>query len=221
HELRNPLNALQLTLHALETMLVTGDVPSPEKLVARIGRASVQVRRLGSIIDDLIEVSRISAGRIELDIAEFDLSLMIKKLVTDLAKQKELPISFHGTEKARIVSDRGKIERILNNLLSNAIKFGQGRPVMVSLQADDARVILEVSDNGIGIPPEDLTRIFERFERSAGARGDSGFGVGLWIALRITEALGGNISARSQPAAGSVFRVELPRKSIAGTGERA
>ncbi len=111
-----------------------------------------------------------------------------------------------------------RLEQIVGNLLSNAVKYGAGRPVDVGVSADGATATLVVRDHGIGIPPEDLPRIFERFERAASSRQQSGFGLGLWIVRRLVDALGGRIDVRSAPDEGSTFRVELPRRGPGGPG---
>lgn len=115
------------------------------------------------------------------------------------------PVGIEGTW------DRLRIEQILRNLLSNAIKYGGGQPVRVVLGTDEERVDIEVIDQGMGIPPADLDRIFERFERLAPDPRRDGFGLGLWITRQVVEAMGGVIGVQSVPGQGTTFSVRLPR----------
>jgi signal transduction histidine kinase len=107
--------------------------------------------------------------------------------------------------------DRLRLEQVVANLLSNAAKFGQGKPVQIAVEqtADTARLVVE--DHGIGIPPEYLSHIFERFERAVSPRQYGGLGLGLYIVRAIVEAMGGTVRAQSTVGAGASFVVELPR----------
>jgi signal transduction histidine kinase len=108
-------------------------------------------------------------------------------------------------------SDRLRLEQVLSNLLDNAIKYGAHKPVRISLVALDEQVRITVQDDGIGIPPEDVERIFERFERAVSNRSYGGLGLGLYISRTIVEALGGTVCAASEPGQGARFTVTLPR----------
>jgi signal transduction histidine kinase len=100
---------------------------------------------------------------------------------------------------------------VLTNLLSNAVKYGRGNPVRVEVSATAESVRLDVRDSGIGIGAEHLSRLFHRFERAVSERNYGGFGLGLWIARQMVEAMGGHITVRSELGVGSTFSVELPR----------
>jgi signal transduction histidine kinase len=102
---------------------------------------------------------------------------------------------------------------VVTNLLSNAVKYGRGNPIQLLTETVEDRVRLSVKDGGIGIAAEDLTRLFNRFERAVSERNYGGFGLGLWISRQIVEAMGGRIHVTSQPGVGSTFTVELPRPS--------
>ena len=106
--------------------------------------------------------------------------------------------------------DQGRLDEVVMNLLANAIKFGGGKPVTVGLEAMGNVVRLRVSDQGIGISPDRLPYIFERFERAVSSRHYGGLGLGLYIVRELVEALGGTVRAESQPGHGSTFAVELP-----------
>jgi signal transduction histidine kinase len=106
--------------------------------------------------------------------------------------------------------DRIRIAQAIESLLSNAVKFAPGTPVEVAVAASDGKARLVVRDHGIGIPPEDQARIFERYARAVPARHYGGFGLGLWLVRRTVEAHGGSVAVASAPGEGSTFTVELP-----------
>ena len=112
--------------------------------------------------------------------------------------------------------DRLRLEQILTNLLSNAVKYGAGRPISVEVGAtgagDDADVWFAVRDRGIGMSPDELGRIFGRFERGVSERNYGGLGLGLWIVRQVVDAMGGSITVDSAPERGSTFTVRLPRR---------
>lgn len=112
------------------------------------------------------------------------------------------------------VWDRLRVEQIVTNLLSNAIKYGEGLPIEIVLDSDDATVTVSVTDHGIGIDPADQQRLFERFERAVTRRQYGGFGLGLWITQQIVTVIGGHIVVESRLGEGSTFRVTLPRQPI-------
>ena len=119
------------------------------------------------------------------------------------------------TVRARSVTghwDAFRLEQVILNLLSNALKYGAGRPVEVSVQPEDEQAVLTVRDQGLGIPPEDQARIFERFERAASGRHYPGVGLGLWIVREMVQALGGTVTLDSRAGEGSTFTVRLPRR---------
>jgi len=107
--------------------------------------------------------------------------------------------------------DRARIEQVIVNLLANAIKFGAGKPIRVTVSAQEDRARVRVRDQGIGIPPDRLGGIFDRFERAVSSRQFGGLGLGLFIARGIVEAHGGTISVESRPDEGTTFTVEMPR----------
>jgi signal transduction histidine kinase len=110
--------------------------------------------------------------------------------------------------------DRLRVEQVLRNLLSNAIRFGAGRPIEVSVDADRDFARIAVRDHGVGIPPDQQSKIFERFERGVEQR-SGGFGIGLWIVRSICVAMGGTVSVESTVGEGACFTVMLPRRSAA------
>ncbi len=106
--------------------------------------------------------------------------------------------------------DRTRLEQVVTNLLANAMKYGAEAPIRITIAADEAAARLTVQDGGIGVAPGDQERIFQRFERAVSERHYGGFGLGLWIARQVVEAMGGSIRVRSELGEGATFVVELP-----------
>jgi signal transduction histidine kinase len=215
HELRNPVNALQLQLVALQRAMQENDQPvSPEWASDRIGQAVTAVRRMSRLVETLLDVSRITAGRLDLEPEELDFGQAVHVVVDRFKEQlKERQIAMRV---ATLIGswDRLRLEQVVTNLVSNAIKYGDGLPIEVSLEGDDTTAWLTVTDHGIGIEPDNQKRLFERFERAVSRRHYGGFGLGLWITRQIVDAMGGQIAVESRPGEGSTFRVTLPRRVI-------
>jgi signal transduction histidine kinase len=176
---------------------------------------SRQVKRLSELVSDLLDVARIAGGRLRLVSEDMDLSTLAREIVARYESEAarvgsrlllEAPPSVEGHW------DRLRLEQVITNLVDNAIKYGAGKPVHLQLEADSDRVILRVKDEGIGIAPASLTRIFERFERAVSERHYGGLGLGLYITRTIVEAMGGSIQVESTLGAGATFTVVLPRR---------
>jgi signal transduction histidine kinase len=214
HELRNPLNALQLTVYGLIRMIRgEGAQLSPEQLLPKINRLSKQIARLTRLVDTLLDVSRLTSGRFQFNFERFDLAALTSEAL-DRLTEGVAPgqLTLDAPRPLIITSDRLRIDQVITNLLTNAIKYGEGKPVEVSLRENGPNVMIEVTDHGIGISEQDLGRIFERFERAVGDRTSLGFGLGLWIARGIVENLGGHIQARSTLGLGTTFTIEIPKE---------
>src|SRR6185437_11906702 len=184
-------------------------------VVGRVQRIDTQAARLNHLIDELLDVSRLAAGRLELQIEEVDLGEVVSEvraLLADEAQRRGCAISVRAAEKAVGAWDASRLDQVITNLLSNAIKYGAGKPIEITLEAVEDRVRLAIHDHGLGIPLEDQDRIFRRFERAASSRNYAGIGLGLWIVKQIVDALGGSIQVESRPELGSTFTVELPRE---------
>jgi PAS domain S-box-containing protein len=213
HELRTPLTALQLKLQGLERGLVRG----AEKKSERLEGAVRQTERLARLIDRLLDVSRIAQGRLEMSPEEFDLATLVRQVADDFrepAANARAPLELELPVTAEGIWDRLRVEQILVNLLSNAVKYGAGKAVTVKLELKEDVVRLSVADHGIGIAPQDVDRIFGRFQRAASTRHYGGMGLGLYITRHIVEAHQGTISVDSAAGEGATFVVELPRFTV-------
>ncbi|MGZ3476610.1 MAG: sensor histidine kinase [Polyangiales bacterium] len=179
----------------------------------RIARASRQLDRLAQLVEDLLDVSRISAGKLALVRAPADLAAIVRAVVerhADEARAAGCTLRVEVEEVGEVVTDGQRFDQVVTNLLTNAIKYGRGGEIDLRLRRDGSCVELTVQDRGIGIATTDHARIFERFERAAHERAYAGLGLGLWIVKTIVEALGATIDLESEPGSGATFRVRLP-----------
>lgn len=215
HELKTPLTTLQLQIQGLARKVrnTTGE-PALEALSPRISTSERQVERLTALINSLLDISRITSGRLDLDLEPVDLTAVVRDAAArfreDLARAGcALEIRTNGPCVGEW--DRVRLEQVVTNLLSNAAKYGSSRPIEIRVSEDEGTARLSIRDQGIGIPPEHQARIFERFERAVSDRHYGGLGLGLWIVRQIVEALGGSIRVESVTGEGSTFTVLLPK----------
>jgi signal transduction histidine kinase len=176
-----------------------------------------QVDKLDKLINDLLDISKIQSGNLELKLADFDMNILLKEIIGNI--QLTTPIRIILKENNGQVSAYGDMERIglvITNLLGNAIKYSPGSKEIVvdAFRSDDA-IIVSVKDNGIGIPQEDITNIFSRFYRVSGLSSTfSGSGIGLYISSEIISRHGGKIWAESELNKGSTFYFSIPASII-------
>jgi PAS domain S-box-containing protein len=216
HELNTPLTSLKLQIQALERQAATAPLKGLTygSLEPRLRMIDRQLGRLTKLVMELLDISRITSGRLKLELEELDLSALVKDVVLHASEDLRKAGCELRLEVAPGVTgtwDRLRLEQVLANLLSNAIRYGQGAPVVVSLTGDARTARLVVKDYGIGIAAEDQARIFEQFERASSQRHYGGLGLGLWIVRQILDSMGGTIQVASEPGQGAAFSVELPR----------
>lgn len=210
HELYTPLTSLQLSVHALGTSGGGGSPAARERNTLRIARQS---DRLARLIGALLDVSRLQSGGLRLQLEDVDLVAVVTDVAAQFADDLDrarCDLSLELTAPARGRWDRILVEQIVTNLLGNALKFGAGKPIEVCVATAGDIVRLVVRDHGIGIPPDRLPHIFDRFERAVSARAYGGLGLGLYIVRGIVDALGGAVRVVSAPTDGATFTVELP-----------
>jgi PAS domain S-box-containing protein len=225
HELRTPVTSLQLAVQSMLRILTSGSLASaPPEFVRNVLKAAErQSRRLEKLVDDLLDVSRITAGRLELRIEDVDLAQIAGDVVGQMRAEAfaaGCPVELESRGPVPGRWDRLRLEQVVTNLLSNAIKYGSGRPVVVSVSAVGSVARLAVCDHGIGIAPERRPHIFDRFERAVSSRDYGGLGLGLYIVRRILQSHGGTVRVESELGLGSTFTVELPRSGAAAASER-
>ena len=220
HELRTPINAV-LGYSTLLLEKIYG--PLNEKQVEGIERTQKAARHLLELVNDVLDLSKIEAGKIDLRLQPVEFPMLIEDLfvtVRPLADDhgSELSLEQRAEGPIKIVSDPRRVRQILLNLLSNAIKFGKGKPIRVICdRTADGGVAVEVTDQGDGISREDQERIFHEFVQLGKTQLQDGTGLGLPISRRLAELLRGSLSVQSTTGQGSTFRLELPQKADART----
>ncbi|WP_255442747.1 MULTISPECIES: ATP-binding protein [Corallococcus] len=218
HELKTPLTPLNLKLQSLRREL--GRTPGPvrrELVESYLDVGSRQLKKLAELVNDLLDVSRIAAGRLSLVSTRVDLVELVREVVASY----EGPAARSGSTLRLEVEegvatgwwDRPRLEQVVVNLVDNAIKYGQGRPIDIRLETHAGKASLTVRDQGIGISEESLPRLFGRFERAVSERHYGGLGLGLYITRTLVEAMGGTVRVESRLGQGSVFTVELPLRA--------
>lgn len=216
HELRTPLTSLKLQAQSMLRMLSrSGDhALSREQIVRMVEQTDKQANRLGRLVDDMLDISRIRVGKLPLDKQQVDLCELVAEVHERMAAQFEAAgcqAAIHVCEPAVGVLDRFRIEQVVMNLFTNAIRYGQGRPIAIRVYQSGSELLFSVRDEGIGVAPENQRRIFDRFERAISANEISGLGLGLYIAREIVESHGGRIWVESAIGKGATFFVELPK----------
>jgi len=212
HELRNPLNVFQLSLHVLHRL--AGDPASKDKMPRFVEKCQNQLKNMASLIDRLLDVTRIRTGTFELVRETGDLSSLIREVVARHASDGSINrISLEVPPHIECLFDRMRIDQALTNLLSNAIRYGLGKPIEVVATADEREIEIAIKDHGPGIAPNDLERIFERFERGDKSAGNMGLGLGLWITQQIAEAHDGRLRVDSELGKGSTFTLTFPKRT--------
>ena len=214
HELRNPMTPMIGQIDLLLGGLRAGRY-SPEQIEQRLERVRLVMNHYLKRAATLLDVSRITTGKLILAPSPFDLSDLVREIVTTFAaaaRHAGAQIDINAPASLLGTWDRLAMEQIIDNLVSNAIKYGAHRPVEICAEDRGDNVCIRVRDRGPGISVEARTRIFERFERAVGPdERRSGFGVGLWVVGQLVDAMGGTIRVEDAQGGGSVFIVTLPR----------
>ncbi|MEA9357802.1 hybrid sensor histidine kinase/response regulator [Bacteriovorax sp. PP10] len=213
HELKTPLTVLKLQAQNRQRSLEKGSLSAftPEKLIKMFDSDSKQILRLNRLIDDMLDVSRISSGQLTMNFEDCDLSLLISEVYEGqlmLFKAAGVHIEMNSCESIIGRWDKLRIGQVITNLLTNAIRYGDGKPVKIHVRKGDEHAVVTVEDHGIGIAEENVERIFQRFERATGTEAN-GLGLGLYIVNQIIEAHDGFINVKSHLGAGSIFTVHL------------
>jgi two-component system phosphate regulon sensor histidine kinase PhoR len=212
HELKTPLTSIRGYAERL------ADMKLPDHAGSAVEAIVVNARRLQSLVEDLLELSRIESGSVPLRPEPVDLPDLLRRLLRDLEPRLRagtLALDVQAPADARVWADRRAVEQVLGNLLDNAIKYtaAGGRIEIQVRPGPGQRLQVSVADTGLGIPRKDLPRIFERFYRvdPGRSRALGGTGLGLAIVKHLVQAMGGQLGVESQLGQGTRFWVELPR----------
>ncbi|HEX6106672.1 MAG TPA: ATP-binding protein [Gemmatimonadales bacterium] len=217
HELRTPLNAI---LNITRLLLDRSDGPLNEEQVRQVRFVREAAGSLSEMVNDLLDLARIEAGRTEVRASGFaasDLFGALRGMFRPLATSDAVSLVFEDvTHLPTLETDEGKLSQILRNFISNALKFTERGEVRVSGEAQAGFVVFSVADTGIGIAPEHHERVFEEFSQidSALQRRTTGTGLGLPLSRKLAELLGGSVSLTSEPGRGSIFRVSVPARYV-------
>ncbi len=219
HDIRSPLNAINLMAQVIRH--TAADPAMATEVSGLAQRLQANARGLADLVSDVLDLSALDSGRVELHESDFPLNELLAeecRSLLPLAQAKNLTLATEPTEPSVWVrADRVKLARVLSNLVTNAVKFTQagGVTLTAGLTAERA-VLVRVRDTGVGIAPEDLERIFDEFAqlRDAGHDRTKGWGLGLAICRRLIHLMGGTITAESEPNRGTAFSVLLPPSCV-------
>lgn len=218
HELRTPLTPLKLQIQGLTLAARRGTLTSmsEERLERVANTCDRALSRLASLIDNLLDVSRINSGKLSLNLERVNLVEMAEELIERFRTEIQSSgsaVSMHAADAVVGSFDRLRMEQVFLNLLTNSLKYGARRPIEIEIRAEGDWGVLRIRDHGIGIAAKDQEKIFERFERVVTDTGASGLGLGLYITRQIVHAHGGVITVESASGDGSVFTVKVPLHS--------
>jgi signal transduction histidine kinase len=213
HELRTPLHAVGLGLDVTLTR-ARGGAKENDWLVDKLTKSRRAVTRLEQLIESLLTVSQLAAGRLHLVREDVDLGDVVNRVVDSNSDELKwagcrIDVSLSGALVGQW--DRARLALVVQNLLSNAMKYGPGQPVEVRAEGTDRAVTLTVTDHGPGIAREHHDRIFGKFDRLPSDTRMPGLGLGLWLVRQFVEAMGGRIEVRSAEGRGASFVVTFPR----------
>ncbi len=215
HELKTPLTSMllkiQLILHNIRNVTLANF--SVQSLMEMLVTAEVQTKRLAKMINDLLNVSLITTGRLDLQKENTDLVQTVKGVIEEFSEKLttgRYSINLKAEKSQIVYVDKLRFEQVITNIMSNAIKYGKSKPIDIEVKKMREKAKISIADHGIGIYPEQQKRIFKLFERGTNGYEYKGLGVGLFIANQIILAHNGKISVKSNPGHGSLFTIELP-----------
>ncbi|QDW27536.1 PAS domain S-box protein [Pedobacter sp. KBS0701] len=209
HELKTPLTAINGFVQVLQRK---AKKDQDNYAMIALEKTHSQIRKMTTMINGFLNVSRLESGKLLIEKINFNLDELLKETVEETyISQSSHQIILNPTCEVNINADRDKIGNVISNLISNGIKYSDnGTRIEITCKLRDAEVEIQIKDEGIGIKPEDIDRLFERYYRVKGNHTISGFGIGLYLSAEIIERHGGRIWAESEEGKGSVFHFTLP-----------
>ena len=211
HELKTPLTSLNAIIQVTNAKLKTSD---DQFLAGAMDKANTQVKRMTTMINGFLNISRLESGKILIEKSNFN----IEELVSVITEEMKLSVTSHcfnliNCDPIAVFADRDKINSVISNLISNAVKYSPNdTTIEISCTVSKKEVRVSIKDEGIGIKPSDADKIFERYYRvkSSNTSHISGFGIGLYLSAEIIERHEGRIGLESEPGKGSTFYFTLP-----------
>jgi signal transduction histidine kinase len=214
HELKTPVTSMllqvQTAIHNIRNVSLANF--SVATLLKMLEDTEQQSKRLSKMVNDLLDLSLITTGKMDLEIEKVNISKITQDVVERFSNRLANKNQLRIIPKKAVIGycDKLRIEQAITNLISNAIKYGNDKPIEVQINDGHDRAKISVKDQGIGIPHEQQKKIFNRFERAVSPRDYKGLGVGLYITYQIINAHNGKIHLESQPDKGSLFTLEFP-----------
>jgi NO-binding membrane sensor protein with MHYT domain/anti-sigma regulatory factor (Ser/Thr protein kinase) len=212
HELKTPLTTMKFQIQlSLRTLLSIQPIDETKqtKLQKMLEQTDQSIARINRLVDDMLDISRISTGKLALQLEEFNLDEMVAEVVERLSPILG-PIEFNKLEAVRGKWDKFRIEQVITNLLTNAAKYGDKKTIHVSVIKSSELAIVSIKDSGRGIAVEDQEKIFQRFQRIEATDQISGLGIGLFVAKEIVQMHKGSIEVNSELNHGAEFIVKIP-----------
>ena len=211
HELKTPLTSVTGYAQVLKRMAIKSE---DERTSSLLEKMELQVKKMSAMINGFLNISRLEAGKIQMEVQVFDMDLLIKEIVEEFtATTSGHLIKYTGEQLNVVQADKDKIGHVVNNLISNAIKYsGSSSLIKISCNSQEGEMLFSIQDQGIGVNSQDLPKLFDRYYRVQGSQSTtiSGFGIGLYLSAEIIERHGGRIWAESEPGIGSTFHFSLP-----------
>lgn len=212
HELKTPLTSMVLQMQMLKRKMDRGQADENTFLKAS-SLTLKQCQLLTSLIDDMLDVSRISNGKMNFTFKDSSLKEIVTTALESFSanvEERKIPLELEVLDDSLIKADPFRLEQVFYNLLSNALKYGEGKPIKLRILRRGEFIVVEVLDQGMGIGQENIERIFRLFERATSSTSISGLGLGLYISKQIVDAHNGTLEVESREHEGSVFRVVIP-----------
>lgn len=215
HELKTPLTSMKLWNQLLRREIEKKETSDGRRVIEIVGLMEHQINRLTGLVETMLTASQAAGVELRLDRQPVEVVTLLKSCVARLRPQSErlgASLTIESADNHFVLGDSERLVQAFDNILANALKYGNRKPVRISIRREGHEVVTRITDQGPGISPEHLERIFDRFERVDGSRQMSGLGLGLYLVRAIVVAHGGTVTAESMPGEGATFTVRLPAR---------